>query len=68
MSVESFDNINQAELQASIEAELLLLGNANSGPIYMEMETFSGSLPQQQAYTPENTPNLAFFNFSIYSS
>ena len=27
-------------------------------PIYMEMETFSGSLPQQQANTPENTPNL----------
>ena len=41
MSVESFDNINQAELQASIEVELLLLGNANSGPIYMETETFS---------------------------
>ena len=27
LSVESFENINQAELQASIEAELLLLGN-----------------------------------------
>ena len=36
MSLESFDNINQDELQASIEPELRLLENSNSGQTYME--------------------------------
>ena len=40
MSLESFDNINQDELQASIEAELGLFENSNSGQTYMEMEFF----------------------------
>jgi len=30
----------------------------------MEMATFSGSLPQQQANTPENTQNLPKFSIS----
>ena len=43
MSLESFDNINQDELQASIEPELRLLENSNSGQTYMEMESFPGN-------------------------
>ena len=64
MSLESFDNINQDELQASIEAELRLFENSNSGQTYMEIESFPGNFQRQeiQMNLPnqgENSPNLS---------
>ena len=56
MSLESFDNINQDELQASIEPELRLLENSNSGLTYMEMESFPGNFQRQEIQM--NLPNL----------
>jgi hypothetical protein len=51
MAYDGFDNINQLELQAAIEAEIDLFENSRSGPTYTNMEgpTFQPLLvPQQQ--------------------
>ena len=57
MAFESFDNVNQFELQVAIEAELNLFEN---GHTYTNMETFSfqPNLPQQQEFetaSPQRT-------------
>jgi hypothetical protein len=38
MAYDGFDNINQLELQAAIEAEIDLFENSRSGPTYTNME------------------------------
>ena len=38
MAYESFENINQLELQAAIEAEINLFENSRSGHTYTNME------------------------------
>jgi hypothetical protein len=50
MAFESFDNINQHELQAAIEAEINLFENSHSGHTYTNMEgiAFHPNLPHQQ--------------------
>jgi hypothetical protein len=47
MAYESFDNINQLELQAAIEAEINLFENSRSGHTYTNMEgpTFQPNMP-----------------------
>ena len=49
MAYESFDNINQLELQAAIEAEINLFKNSHSGHTYANMEgpTFQPNMPQK---------------------
>jgi hypothetical protein len=48
MAYESFDNINQLELQAAIEAEINLFENSRSGHTYTNMEgpTFQPNMPR----------------------
>ena len=50
MAYESFDNINQLELQAEIEVEINLFENSRSGHTFTNMEdlTFQPNMPQQQ--------------------
>ena len=59
MAFESFDNVNQFELQVAIEAELNLFEN---GHTYTNMETFSfqPNFSQQQEYQP-NLPQQQEF-------
>ena len=54
MAYESFDNINQLELQAAIEAEINLFENSRSGHTYTNMEgpTFQPNMPQQFLLKP----------------
>ena len=40
-SRKKFDNINQLELQAAIEAEIDLFGNSSSGHTYTTMQGFT---------------------------
>ena len=50
MAYESFDNINQLELQAPIEAEINLFENSRSGHTYIpiwRVPTFQPNMPQQ---------------------
>jgi hypothetical protein len=49
MAYESFDNLNQIELQAAIEVEINLFENSRSGHTYTNMEcpTFQPNMPQQ---------------------
>ena len=49
MAYDGFDNINQLELQAAIEAERDLFENSRSGHTYTNMEgpTFQPNMPQQ---------------------
>jgi hypothetical protein len=39
MAHEDFDNINQLELQAAIEAEIYLFENSGSGPTYTHFKS-----------------------------
>jgi hypothetical protein len=50
MAYDGFDNINQLELQAAIEAEIDLFGNSSSGHTYTTMQgfTFQPNILQQQ--------------------
>ena len=58
MAYEAFDNINQLELQAAIEAEIYLFENSSSGHTiqntYTTMQGFSfqPNLVQQQQFEP----------------
>ena len=54
MAYDGFDNINQLELQAAIEAEIDLFENSRSGPTYTNMEgpTFQPLLVPQQQFQP----------------
>ena len=50
MSFESFDTINHDELQATIEAELLLYENCNSGNTYTNLENSDRFQQQQEVH------------------
>ena len=54
MAYESFDNINQHDLQAVIEAEMNLFENSSSSHTYTTMQgfTFQPLLVQQQQFHP----------------
>jgi hypothetical protein len=55
MAYDGFDNINQLELQAAIEAEINLIGNSSSGHTFTTMQgfTFQPLLVQQKQFQPE---------------